>query len=249
MGDISARMKTELHLGSLQLGPRPLVVGVFSSCRTLEHPLDVSQLPFDVAELRIDLIGVDCPDWLEFASRLGAAGMPVILTVRHPDEGGRWYLDEHERAAVYRTALPFVSAIDVEIGSELLKPLADEAHRAGKLVIGSFHDFEKTPEPVALRENIRDGRSKGADVVKLATMIRTDTDLAALHSLLAEKDSAPLCLLGMGDRGAESRVSLALAGSCLTYGFHDQSNAPGQLSAGELRDRLRKSPSRFSDRL
>ena len=240
MGDISARMKTELHLGSLALGVRPLVVGVFSSCRTLEHPLEVAQLPFDVAELRVDLIGVDCPNWLEFASRLVAAGMPVILTVRHPDEGGRWYLDEHERATVYRTALPFVSAIDVEIGSELVKPLADEAHRAGKLVIGSFHDFNGTPDASTLRGKIQDGRAKGVDVVKLATMIRAEDDLEKLTALLAERDSGPLCLLGMGDRGADSRVTLALAGSCLTYGYHDLVNAPGQLSAGDLRDRLRK---------
>ncbi|MFH0909377.1 MAG: type I 3-dehydroquinate dehydratase [bacterium] len=224
----------------MTLGARPLVVGVISLPRTLEHPLDLKQLPFDVAELRIDLVGVDCPDWLEFASRMVAAGTPVILTVRHPNEGGHWYLDEQERAAVYRTALPFVSAIDVEIGSEIIKPLADEARRAGKLVIGSFHDFEETPDEAFLRAKILDGRSKGADVVKLATMIQADADLVALRALLADASSGPLCLLGMGDRGAESRVSLAVAGSCLAYGYYDQANAPGQLSAGELRDRLRK---------
>jgi len=240
MGDISARMKNELHLGAIALGIRPLVVGVFSSCRTLEHPLDATQLPFDVAELRVDLIGVDCPNWLEFASRLIAEGMPVILTVRHPNEGGRWYLDEEERAAVYRTALPFVSAIDVEIGSDLAKTLADEAHRAGKLVIGSFHDFEATPDASVLRGKIGEGRAKGVDVVKLATLIRADGDVEKLKGLLVERDSGPLCLLGMGERGAESRVTLALAGSCLTYGFYDLANAPGQLSAGDLRDRLRK---------
>ena len=234
-------MKNDLRIGNLILGTRPLVVGAFSSCRTLEHPLDVHALPFDVAEFRIDLIGVDCPDWLASASRLVAEGMPVILTVRHPNEGGHWYLDEQERASVYRTALPFVSAIDVEIGSDIIQSLAGEAHRAGKLVIGSFHDFEKTPDVATLREKIRDGRSKGADVVKLATMIRADADLRSLESLLVDTSSVPLCLLGMGDRGAESRVSLALAGSCLTYGFFDQANAPGQLSAGELRARLRKS--------
>ena len=233
-------MKPQLQLGSLTVGERPLVVGVFSSCRTLEHPLDASQLPFDVAELRIDLLGVDCPHWLEFANTLESCGVPVILTARHPGEGGHWYLDEEARASVYKTALPFVSAIDVEIGSALIVPLAAEARRAGKRVIGSFHDFDGTPDAARLRATMAEGRARGADIVKVATLVRSDADQVSLESLLSERASGPVCLLGMGERGAESRVKLALAGSCLTYGFVDQSNAPGQVSAAELRDRLRK---------
>ena len=77
-------------------------------------------------------------------------------------------------------------------------------------------------------------------MVKIATMIRADADIATLRALLADAASGPLCLLGMGDRGAESRVSLAAEGSCLTYGFFDVANAPGQLSSAELRKRLDK---------
>ena len=42
----------------------------------------------------------------------------------------------------------------------------------------------------------------------------------------------------MGPLGPASRLSLARAGSCLTYGFVDESNAPGQVSSAELMQKL-----------
>jgi 3-dehydroquinate dehydratase len=42
----------------------------------------------------------------------------------------------------------------------------------------------------------------------------------------------------MGELGGATRVELAKRGSCLVYGFHDQANAPGQLSCAELRKQL-----------
>jgi 3-dehydroquinate dehydratase len=56
--------------------------------------------------------------------------------------------------------------------------------------------------------------------------------------LLKNNTSKSLCALAMGAMGPESRVLLPMAGSCLTYGYLDIANAPGQPSAEEIRAQL-----------
>ena len=238
--------RKSIRLGDLELGDVPLVVGVISSPRTMDRPLDVGALPMDVAEFRVDLFGTDTPGWLDRVDHVRAGGKPVILTVRHASEGGHWFLGEDERLAVYRSALPFVSAIDVEIRSESFSQLAHDAHRAGKLVIGSFHDFERTPAKDELEAIMQLGRKSGADVVKLATLTPGREEVDRLGSLLDNRSPGlPLCLLGMGELGGATRAELARRGSCLTYGYFDQANAPGQLSCGDLREQLAREDERY----
>jgi 3-dehydroquinate dehydratase type I len=65
-------------------------------------------------------------------------------------------------------------------------------------------------------------------------MIQREEDVATLRQLLARKWPVPLCVIGMGARGAATRVEFAKLGSCLTYGYLDAPSAPGQPSAAEL---------------
>lgn len=215
-----------------------MVVGVISSEHTLVHLSAAPEKSFDIAELRVDLFGVDSEGWLAHAQELEAAGIPVILTVRHKREGGHWYRDERERAAVYRRALPFVSAVDVEIRGECFAEIAGAARDLGKVVIGSFHDFEGTPEDSELARVAREGWAGGASIIKIAAFLHSDADEARLKNLLTVFPDGNLCLLGMGPRGPQTRIDYPLAGSCLSYGFVDQSSAPGQLSAAKLCERL-----------
>jgi hypothetical protein len=60
-----------------------------------------------------------------------------------------------------------------------------------------------------------------------------------LQGLLAEPLEKPLCIIGMGPLGTETRVAFSLVGSCLTYGYLDKPSAPGQMSAARLVERLR----------
>ena len=56
---------------------------------------------------------------------------------------------------------------------------------------------------------------------------------ARLLALPANAKGA-ICVMGMGEAGAISRVALPCAGSCLVYGSLDHATAPGQLSCREL---------------
>jgi 3-dehydroquinate dehydratase-1 len=240
-------MTKPVSIGPLPIGENPWVVGVISSEHTLAHLAGLDPRPFDIAELRVDLIGVDSEGWISRARGIEDSGAPVIVTVRHKREGGHWYRDESERADVYHTALPHVSAMDVEIHSDLLEPLARESAALGKTLIGSFHDFSRTPSDVELDAAVHRGFRGGAAIVKLAVFINVERDIARLENLLERFPGCPLSLLGMGPLGSDTRVSLALAGSCLTYGFVDESTAPGQLSAAALRERLAQGHAGYRD--
>lgn len=234
-------MSRTLHFDKLAIGGVPRVVGAISQARTLSSAEACQALELDIAEFRLDMTGfVD--GWKERAREFRAAGKPVLLTLRYAAERGQWTESETARQKAYEDALGHVSAVDVEVRSEILHDVVRAAHASGKPVIASFHDFDGLPSPAVLHDVIGDGIKAGADIVKLA--VRTDQPeaLLALEGLLASAPrDALLCVVGMGLLGPESRVRLARSGSCLTYGYADETNAPGQLSSAELLRRLHTS--------
>jgi 3-dehydroquinate dehydratase type I len=68
-------------------------------------------------------------------------------------------------------------------------------------------------------------------------MVRDSKDLARLFALPACA-KGPICILGMGELGAVSRVSLPCVGSCLAYGSLGKATAPGQLTCRQLAKEL-----------
>lgn len=185
----------------------------------------------------MDLLGPAAP-WREASRAWRSAGLPVLFTARSTREGGEWPGDEAARQACYRAALPDVSAVDVELRCGWLADFLPAARAAGRPVIGSFHDFTATPADAALDALVEEGRALGVAVVKVAAFLRDADDLDRLARLPARFPAQRICVLGMGPRGPESRITLPLAGSCLTYGFADTASAPGQVEVGELRRRL-----------
>jgi 3-dehydroquinate dehydratase I len=228
------------RLGSLKIGPVPWVVGSITQTETLGRIGKLTDFIFDVAEIRWDLIGTEKSSVLSSCRQIEKAGTPVILTIRSAHEGGAWEGDELRRLALYKEALPHVSAVDVEISSSIFQAVVKAARQARKTVIGSFHNFEQTPGVDELRGVIQTGRRAGADIVKIATVIDGPTDVAVLFSLLGREGKKPLCLIGMGQHGVATRVTLACKGSCLAYGYADRSAAPGQTPSSTLMRRLRK---------
>jgi len=222
--------------GTLVLGKLPRVAGTLSSASSDSAKFSTG-FPSDAVEMRLDEIG-EAQDWLEQGRGIEARGFPVILTIRSNSEGGKWNGSEAARLKLYETALDNLSCVDVELRSEIATSVSKRASRLGKTCIVSYHDFERTP-PVAELQTILSGTQNFASVIKVATMIRGEEDAATLRELLGERWQVPLCVMGMGPLGAQTRVSLAIAGSCLTYGYLDKPAAPGQPSAADLVARLR----------
>ena len=99
---------------------------------------------------------------------------PVIITARHPREGGANQLSSRERCALLECMLPHAAYIDIELHSVHALPSILEEARAKKIgTIISFHDLRGTPSRARLDEIARAAHSLGADILKIAT--RTDT--------------------------------------------------------------------------
>ena len=214
------------------------IVGSISSVDVLSSMARLRSLPFDMAEVRLDQMNPSGGFWQAAAQRLVKRGVPVILTIRSAAEGGGWQWSESARAALYELSLPYVSAVDIEIGSRIFRRVTKAARESGCVVIGSFHDFDGTPSQASLQRLASRARRVGADVVKLATMIRKPGDVDVLAGLLKVGKRGPLCVIGMGEKGRESRLRLPREGSCLAYGYVGQSAAPGQWSCEEMKAAL-----------
>lgn len=183
-----------------------------------------------IAELRVDLFARFSADYVEAqAKRL--SGLPMIATIRHANEGGGWSGPEEERIALYRLLLTLADGIDVELSSaQTLAAIADEAREAGKVLIVSHHDFDKTPDLEALRDTARRAVAAGADIVKIAARTDNDADVQVLSQLLAESPAPHMVVIGMGENGAPTRLLFPGQGSLFTFAAKGlRSTAPGQL--------------------
>lgn len=227
-----------LTVKGLEIGKTPRVVGTLTSRAGLEAFPREGIARCDIAEVRLDEIGL-YPGWQDACRAIETAGTPVLLTLRSADEGGKCALSNPERREILRQGLGSVSLLDVELASNLAASLAAEVKAAGKGLIVSYHRFTDTPPREEL-EAVIGQAAVHASIIKVAAMVQGEDDLLNLQTVLANrKAEVPLCLIGMGARGTTTRTSFPALGSCLTYGFLDSVCAPGQISAGELVRHLR----------
>lgn len=190
----------------------------------------------DLFELRIDCLVGCLEDVLDLAAN---APCPILATVRGRAEGGgNPALGYEERRVLYAQFLPYATAIDIELADtgHLVSTIAD-ARATGKLVVLSQHDFERTPGWEDMLAASKRALDEGADVFKVATLLRSPEDLYVLHRLI---DGSPekIAAMGMGVLGMPSRLLFACAGSRLNYGYLTRPNAPGQWAATRLAQAL-----------
>ena len=213
-----------------------LVVGTIPSPAALRCAIALPPGAVDFFELRVDHFAGDPRQLLRAAPGLRA---PLIVTVRHPAEGGAGALSVAQRRELYGQFLPVAKFIDIELRSvrQLAGSVADARSRGARLIV-SAHFFKSTPSLTRL-EILRDRAfAAGADIFKVATLTRTLRDVLTLASLLARSPGLPLSVMGMGKFGKLSRPLLACAGSVLNYGFLDKVQVPGQWAAPLLKERL-----------
>lgn len=218
------------------VGARPQVVATVHTLRGLREAGRLRRGEVDLVEVRLDLLAGKVR---ALRAQIPALRVPVLLTARHPAEGGAKRLTLSQRRELLIEFLPRAAAIDVELRSiRMLEPVLRQAKRLGLRRIVSFHDFSATPSPARLRRIVASARQAGADVVKIATQLRAPRDLAVLLDLQASVPGGSLATMGMGPLGRVSRLALAVAGSRLNYGYLDRPQVPGQWPAVELRRRI-----------
>ena len=215
----------------LSNGLCPQVAGVLSSLPD-DFLARVKAAGPDLVELRLDQMpsGVD---WLGAGEKIEADNIPVLGTLRLGNEGGAWLDRDDERLPRLSRALEAFSAIDVELASPLAEMLAPLARRLGKALVLSHHNFVETDSFPVLRKIVERAHLLGG-VAKVATMVKTPSDIETLLALLEISAQGPVCVIGMGPLAENTRIEFPAKGSCLAYGYLDCPSAPGQPSAEKL---------------
>jgi 3-dehydroquinate dehydratase/shikimate dehydrogenase len=183
----------------------------------------------DLVELRLDLCREQGADVAACIAAIPRLPLPVVATMRHVDEGGRWDGAEDARldllAAADRAGAAY---IDLELAH----------HRPGwrparaRLIL-SFHDFRGMGGDLAAMVDRQ--RAAGADVAKVAVMPRDAADLAVIEAL-CRRGGGPLCAIAMGEHGLPSRLLAGAWGAAFTFAHLDggDGSAPGQPTVREL---------------
>lgn len=211
--------------------PADLVVATAHTARGLRQARNLQRGDLGFVEVRLDAPELSRA---RLAETLPGIRPRLLLTARHPAEGGAQRLPVAARRSLLVEFLSQADAVDVELRSAAsMASLLEEAHRRRIQRVISFHDFRRTPRLPRLREVVRRATARGADVVKIATLLRGPGDLAVLL-LLQSTAKVPLATMGMGPLGKVSRLVLAAAGSRLNYGYLDKAQVSGQWPALEL---------------
>lgn len=209
----------------------PAVVATAHTAQGLQAAARLRPGEIDFVEVRADcLAGIVA----RLPGRLERLRVPVLLTVRHPAEGGSGNLRASERIRLFETLMPRASAVDVELRSVgAMRGILAAAEAKHVLRVISFHNFRATPGLDELRRVAAKASAEGADIVKIATRLRGARDLVVLLQLQAGT-RRPLATMGMGPLGKVSRLALAAAGSRLNYGYLGTPQVDGQWPASEL---------------
>ena len=192
--------------------------------------------PPDLFELRLDsLLAVK-----NLQEKARALPAPLVITARHPTEGGKNNLSASARRELLLRFLPIAKYVDVELRSARShRDVMERAKRSGIGTIISFHDLRNTPQLGSLRAKARQAAKLGAAVFKVATRTDSTIEVARLLEFVSKKSAVPISAMGMGKRGAVSRIALAQCGSRFIYTSLQRAAVEGQLSVEQVRSVLR----------
>jgi 3-dehydroquinate dehydratase-1 len=215
----------------------PQIAGVIFTHTDLQRAVRMRNPP-NLFELRLDALFAIRE---EVEATLRDLRAPLIITARHPREGGSNQLSAQKRRALLLRFLPHATYVDIELRSAGRFAAILEAARAKRIrTIVSFHDFDETPSRSRLDGIARAARSLGADLLKIATRTDTAAQLARLRDFFqrARLEKMEIAAMGVGRLGRVSRFEFARR-SALNYGHLGSLQAEGQLSITQLRRILR----------
>ena len=199
----------------------------------------------DIIELRLDYL---LEGELELAkdilgSLIGKAEVPIILTMRSGEQGGRVSLSLDQRSQFWASLGSSAENCFKDFELDLVQEYqgrADEQMDWSK-VICSHHDFAGVP--VNLEQIYESMAATAARILKIAVQAADATDCLPVFHLLkrAQREGREMIAIAMGPAGIMTRILGPSRGSFLTYGSLDDESAtaPGQLTARELRELYR----------
>lgn len=207
---------------------------------------NIGRLPVDIAEWRVDWFEHAC----DFSKVEGVlrdlrailGETPLLMTFRTSNEGGEKSIkyDDYAELILSASETGYVDMVDVEvfIGTDIVKEIIAGAHNAGVKVIGSNHNFNKTPDKDEIVERLRKMQELGVDIPKIAVMPKGMKDvitlLTATEEMYREFADRPIVTVSMSETGVLSRICGEAFGSAITFGAAKNVSAPGQMEVNDL---------------
>jgi len=224
--------------------PKPQsIVGVIASVADFDRAQRLRKPP-DLFELRLDRLTGSVYEIEEKLTGLFVRqrsrrriGVPIIITVRDPREGGANKLSLGQRRALLMRFLPWASFVDVELRSTgRLQTVLTTARKRNVRLIISFHDLNSTPDLRSLCTKARRAKSLGASIVKIATRTDNPDQLKRLLDFMKKKPvDLPVSVQGIGKLGRVARRQLMREGCVLNYAGINRITVRGQPTLSEIR--------------
>lgn len=175
------------------------------------------------------------------------SNIPLLFTIRAEHEGGeKISLTEEEKVSLICEVCrqTNVDMVDYETSNDekYIKQIREASQQNNKLLILSYHNFEKTPENSDLIDRAKRAEKYHADIAKFAVMPNSKEDVLRLLKLTKEIDDLfdiPVVTMSMGDLGGLSRIIGWAYGSVITFGVGVKSSAPGQIPVKQLREAIK----------
>lgn len=215
-----------------------------------QNAASISLLKPDCMEWRIDWFE-NYSDEMEVLSvlkelRKTIGNTILIATFRTRKEGGKAQLPyrDYEKLNVHIAKTGYADLIDVEVFSygEISENLIDRIHLSGTKVIGSNHDFNRTPSLNEMINRLCKLQDRNADIPKLAVMPKSTEDvlnlMMATNTMASKYANRPIITMSMAGIGCISRMTGELFGSAITFANAGQASAPGQPDIASLRTAL-----------
>lgn len=219
-------------------GGEPWIVGCVGEPALLRECAAKAPDFCDLLEVRIDLLsrggpdgpvpgqtpdpslGMADPEILDCCRAIAAQGLPILATIRHAAQGGKWQGEEAVRQGRYYAFAEVAAGIDSELrapgGVEFLRRFKADT---GRHTVGSHHDFRmwpdrELPELMSLAANAK------VSVYKLAAEIenRWAIEMAQRHIRECLDRGLRVGIQGMEPYGMICRASFIHTGSCCCYG-------------------------------
>ena len=198
----------------------------YENCLSLLEKLDMAEIRMDLTQFSIEQI-----------KHIFSLQKKLIATYR-PVEGL-----ENERLPKLKAAIEAgADYVDIEYESsdDFRKEIVRFAHFHNCDVVLSYHNFECTPGLEELHSIIAESFKKGADVAKIATMVKTNNDNARIISLY--NIAGRVVAFGMGNLGKITRIIAPFLGAEFTFAAMDEGaeTAPGQIKYSRMKSAMQQ---------
>lgn len=204
----------------------------------------------DMAEWRMDwfdfVTDIESVNEVLLKLRVILGEMPLLVTFRTKQEGGEAELPYEQYMKLLYAVADTKAADIIDVEARIDKKVADliaGIKERGAIVLGSKHDFEKTPSKREIVEELCYMQKAGAEILKMAVMPHTKKDVLTLLEATEEMNrmyaTCPVVTMSMGELGKVSRVAGEAFGSAITFGAIEKTSAPGQISVEKLKNVLK----------